>query len=160
MKYRCRGGCLHPPGQFCGSARLRGRAVLAPTRTPKGPLVSRVTPHSVGRCRAATEGPGRVSGPPQAVGIVTLPENRLAHLRPQSLRHGSAVPPPFTQGRLLGGRRGGFYIRPGSFVAALGSAGEQCSPLRKNRMLGVAAGPPPTHRRLGSLCEGAGREAD
>ena len=32
--------------------------------------------------------------------------------------------------------------------------GEQCSPLRENRMLGVTAGLPPTHRRLGSLCEG------
>ena len=28
----------------------------------KGPLVQRVTPHSVGRCRAATEGFGHVSG--------------------------------------------------------------------------------------------------
>ena len=34
-------------------------------------------------------------------GIVTLPIYRPAPARPQSLRHGSAVPPPFTQGRLL-----------------------------------------------------------
>ena len=35
-------------------------------------------------------------------GIVTLPENRPAPVISQSLRHGSAVPPPFTQGRLCG----------------------------------------------------------
>ena len=46
---------------------------------------------------------------------------------------------------------GAHSVRPGSFVAAPGSAGEQCAPLRENRMLDVAAGlpgasrtPPPT----------------
>ena len=46
---------------------------------------------------------------------------------------------------------GAHSVRPGSFVAAPVSAGEQCSPLREKRMLGVAARfpgasrtPPPT----------------
>ena len=43
-------------------------------------------------------------------GIVTLPIHRSTLARPQSLRPCGA--PPFTQGRLYAGCRGGFYIRP------------------------------------------------
>ena len=96
----------------------------------------------VGRCIREVTIPHRLSA------------DRLRGRTPLSLRDISphCGESPFTQGGLFGLRRGGFYIRPGSFVAAQGSTGEHCSPLRENRMLGVAARfrgasrtPPPTH---------------
>ena len=57
---------IRPYGQDIAlSIKLHGRTLFAPT-FPHKRLPLRVTPHSVGRCRAATEGPGRVSGASEA----------------------------------------------------------------------------------------------
>ena len=50
---------------------------------PERPPSARVTPHSVGRCREAIEGSGRVSGPAKRVGERLYPK----------CNYGDAAPP-------------------------------------------------------------------
>ena len=57
-----------------------------------------------------------------------MPENRPTPVMPQSLRHGSAVPPPFTQGRLYGCRRGEHCSPAQSHVAAKSPGRTLCAP--------------------------------
>ena len=72
-------------------------------------------------------------------GIVTLLVHRHPPVRPQSLRHGFAVPPPFTQGRLLVCAIGANSVRPRGLTPPLNCTGAHCAPLHRNHRLHAGA---------------------